>query len=216
MRTRRIIFHLLPGAAALLLLTPGCAGVGRTQSTTTLGKDFEEQDYAVVEVIEEPELRTSIELPLPPNPYDDAECDLCNCVCAAGPDTSAFEKLIAKLKLDADKRAGAAAEALLESAHEIVGYGEWKEITENTMELLSNPTIVMVPMPGGKLQKVSLEKLPKMDLSAGQIVTIRNSVNGKMRSAIAADMTAHGVPPAEAKKLSAEIMKVYMKSLLAP
>ncbi len=209
--------HFAGVAAALAVtLAPawGCTRQGTTEIRTSFSA--EQQDYAVVEVIEDPLLRTKIILPIPQNPYgDDGDCP---CVCATGCVASASElrALVAKLKLDATRRADASAAAVLEVGEELLAHESWEDIVTSTMDLLNNPTIVIVPGPGGKLQKVSLEKLGTLDLSTTQIVSIKNNVSGKMQSAIKANMIVHGIAKKDAAVFSKQIMQVYMSKMLAP
>jgi hypothetical protein len=177
---------------AVLAPSWGCTRGTMTEIRTSTS--IEEQDYSVVEVVEEPSLRTKIILPIPPNPYeDDADCQ---CLCATGCVASASElrTLVAKLKLKATRRADASAAAVLEAGDGLLAHENWQEVVTSTMDLLNNPTIVIVPMPGGKLKKVSLEKIGSLDLTGTQIVSIKNSVGGKMQSALAANMIVHGIP----------------------
>jgi hypothetical protein len=202
--------------AVLAVLAPvwGCSHSTMTEVRTSAS--FEEQDFSVVEVVEEPSLRTKLILPIPPNPYeDDGDCQ---CLCTTGCVASASElrTLVAKLKLKATRRADASAAAVLEAGDGLLAHDSWQEVVTSTMDLLNNPTIVIVPMPGGTLKKVSLEKIGSLDLTGTQIVSIKNSVGGKMQSALAANMIAHGIPKKDAVKFSKDIMQVYMSKMLAP
>jgi len=192
----------------------GCARNGMAQIRTS--GTIVEQDYVSVEVIEEPSLRTKVILPIPRNPYgDDGDCP---CVCATGcvADASELRALIAKLTLKATRRADASAAALLKAGDGILAHENWAEVVTSTMDLLNHPTIVIVPLPGGKLKKVSLEKLGTIDLSTTQIFSIKNKIEGKMQSALTVNMIANGIPKKDAKKFSKKIMQVYMYKLLAP
>jgi len=218
MSSRRKIVRNLAGAtvALVMALAPawGCTRQEMTEIRTSYS--MQEQDLATVEVIKDPSLRTKIILPIPQNPYgDDGDCP---CVCATGcvASTSEFRALVAKLKLKATRRADASAAAVLEAGDGILAHESWEEVVTSTMDLLNNPTIVIVPIPGGKLQKVSLEKIGTLDLTTTQIISIKNSVGGKMQSALKANMIAHGIPKQDALQFSKEIMQVYMSKMLAP
>lgn len=218
MNSRRKILRLSPLAivAVVAVLAPAWGCTRSTMTELRTSASYEEQDYAVVEVVEDPSLRTKIILPIPPNPYeDDGDCQ---CLCAAGCVASASElrTLVAKLTLEATRRADASAAAVLEAGDGLLAHENWQEVVTSTMDLLNNPTIVIVPMPGGALKKVSLEKIGSLDLTGTQIVSIKNSVRGKMQSALAANMIAHGIPKKDATKFSKEILQVYMTKLLAP
>ncbi|MBW2261497.1 MAG: hypothetical protein JRG91_05935 [Deltaproteobacteria bacterium] len=218
MKSRRNIVSIYAGATIALVaaLAPawGCARNGMAQIRTS--GTIVEQDYVSVEVIEEPSLRTKVILPIPRNPYgDDGDCP---CVCATGcvADASELRALIAKLTLKATRRADASAAALLKAGDGILAHENWAEVVTSTMDLLNHPTIVIVPLPGGKLKKVSLEKLGTIDLSTTQIFSIKNKIEGKMQSALTVNMIANGIPKKDAKKFSKKIMQVYMYKLLAP
>jgi hypothetical protein len=198
--------------AAIVAL--GCARSGRTEVVTVA--DLTTEDYSV-EVIRQPDLGKKIVLQIPDNPYeDDAYCE-CVCMACMSPEAvSEIEALVAKLRKDANRRTDAAAQAVLDVSPKLVEHEEWREIIQSTMTLLNNPTVVLVPMPGGAIKKVSLEKIGELDLTTTQIASIKSSVGGKMESTLGAAMVLHGVPGDEADELADTIMKTYLRELLGP
>lgn len=202
------------GALVLAVAAWGCTHAGTTEIRTSAS--LEEQDYSIVEVIEDPALRTKTILLIPENPYgDDGDCP-CTCPTGCVATASELRALVAKLKLKATRRAEASAAAVLVAGDELLAYESWQDVVTSTMDLLSNPMIVIVRDAGGKLKKVHLEKLGTMDLSTTQIVSIKNKVSGKMQSAITANMIVHGIPEKNAKAYSKDIMQVYMSKMFAP
>jgi len=206
---------------ALILALPAC-----TRSQTKVVDSLElsvinedeiapgEAEYAV-EMIDDLPGGATIVLPIPENPYGDDSC-CCSCTASCDPQLQdKFHKYVAKLKGAASKRTDAAAAALL-SAPEIVKLEAWEEIASITMDLLANPTLVIVPMPGGELHKVSLEKLSSLNIPLTQLVMIRGSVKGKMEAALSAAMTSNGVPSPDASTLASKMIEVYFDQMSAP
>lgn len=209
-----VAFRGNPGFPLLvvLALATGCAARQLDQFETTAS--IETRDYAV-EVTQDKALRTKIEIPIPPNPYDDGCMCVCEAACAMHADAPELEALLEKLTHKATFRAEIAAKAVLESGHELLEHEEWKDVVTDSMELLGNPTLVLVPLPGGSVKKVSLEKVGELGVSPTLLVTIRSSVGGKMQAALKASMISHGVPAKKAQRLSGQIIKTYMKEILA-
>jgi hypothetical protein len=195
-------------------LAAGCASRPVIEISTQ--RTYVEQDLSV-EVVRQPPIRAKIDLGIPPNPYDDEGS--CPCVCQAKckkKEFSELEKIVAKFGEEADARRRAASLAVLGSGPDIVKHKKWKKIAGASLELMSNPTIVLVPMPGGRIEKVSLEDLDTLHLGAADVVSIRNKVKGNMLSALAATMASYGVPDGEAGTIAGAMMKVYLAELMAP
>jgi hypothetical protein len=203
-------FFLLLAAGLAFLALSGCARTGAH------AKGLE--DELVVEKITEGETARVIEIPIPPNPYEDeaAACAAACCcpnVCQKNEKVSELESFIGKLKAEATVRAEAAAAALLKAGPDLARYEDWKQIVRDSMDLLGSPTLVVVQLPSGKWKKVKFEKVPEMDISEAEVVMIQKSVGEKMQSAIAADMTARGVPAKEAGRIAEAIIKTYLEKI---
>ncbi|MFH1434663.1 MAG: hypothetical protein ABIJ56_03000 [Pseudomonadota bacterium] len=209
---------VLPALLACCILAAGCE---KGSLHARAGNDVPGEQYAaVVETMVEVERADVIEIPLPPNPYEDDfnEELTCRCCCpnecGHGLESSEFTAFINELRAEATSRVNAVADALLKSGGDIMEYEEWQLIAKGCMELLSNPTIVIVQLPSGQWKKVKFEELGDMDVSPGEVFRIQQSVGVKMKAALKAEMISRGVPEPDADTLAGDILKTYLKNLL--
>ncbi len=213
--TYALITAVCPALLACCILAAGC------EKGSLHARDVPGQQYVtVVETVVEVVRKDVIEIPLPPNPYEDDfnEELVCRCCCpnecGHGKESSEFAAFIQGLRAEATSRVNAVADALLKSGGDIMAYEEWQLIAKGCMELLGNPTIVIVQLPSGQWKKVKFEELGDMDVSPGEVFRIQKSVGVKMKAALKAGMISRGVPEPDADRLAGDILKTYLKNLL--
>lgn len=222
---RRFIVPVIQAMIAALLPAAACcvmaAGCEKGSLHASGSNDFlPGQNVTIVETVVEVDREDVIEIPLPPNPYEDDfdEKALCRCCCPGtcghGLESSEFADFINELRSEATSRVNAVADALLKSGPDMMAYEEWQKIARGCMDLLSNPTLVIVQLPSGKWKKVKFEELADMDVRPGEVFRIQKSVGVKMKAALVAEMISRGVPESEADTIAGNIMKTYLKNLM--
>jgi len=194
----------------------GQVGVGEPAAGPASLEQEEPRDELIVEkVVEGPQ--KVIEIPIPPNPYEDQPADCACCcaeACAGGVGSAEFNLFVSALKLEATMKIQAAANALLASGGDLVKYEGWQEIVKDCMDILGSPTLVVVQLSSGKWKKVKFEELATLDEDVREIALIKASVGEKMKAALAANMVGRGVVEADAKAIAGKIIKAYTDALV--
>jgi len=203
----RTVFFLI----FVLILQNSCAGRNKIDTKISSADNvFVEKTIILKEV-------KNIEIPLPPNPYEDEETT-CQCECPQMPcknniTSGEFRSFVLSLKGESIARLDAATEAILSAGYEIMKYPDWKQIVKDSMEIFGNPTIVLVQLESEKWKKVKFEEIPQMDLKVTETILIRKSVEEKIQSLLTSVFVSRGVPVNEANKIAEKIVNEYTKRI---
>jgi len=203
--------------AVFPVFSPACRHGKVGVSEPGAGPAWEEPgDELIVEkVVEGPQ--KVIEIPIPPNPYEDQPADCACCcaeACAVGVGSAEFDLFVGALKQEATMKIQAAADALLASGGDLVKYEGWQDIVKDCMDILGSPTLVVVQLSSGKWKKVKFEEIATLDEDVREISLIKASVGEKMKAALAANMVGRGVAEADAKAIAGKIIKTYVDELI--
>jgi hypothetical protein len=213
------ILRIAAFLALFSVFCPACrhgeVGVSEPSAGPAYLTGEEPGDELIVEkVVEGPQ--KVIEIPIPPNPYEDQPADCACCckeACAGGVGSAEFDLFVIALKQEATMKIQAAADALLASGGDLVKFEGWQEIVKDCMDILGSPTLVVVQLSSGKWKKVKFEELATLDEDVREIALIKASVGEKMKAALAANMVGRGVAEADAKAIAGKIIKTYMDKI---
>jgi hypothetical protein len=209
------ILRIAAFMAAFSVCCPACRHGQVGVSEPGAGREEPRDELIVERVVEGPP--KVIEIPIPPNPYEDqpAECACCCAeACAGSVGSTEFNLFVGALKQEATMKIQAAADALLASGKDLVKVEGWQEIVKDCMDILGSPNLVVVQLSSGKWRKVKFEEIATLDEDVREISLIKAGVGEKMKAALAASMVGRGVAEADAKAIAGKIIKTYMDKLV--